>query len=139
MFISSDCEARCLNVYEQRLQHQAYIRLVNTRLDHFKKLIIYATGTPSLQRLLKQRQIPHNLSFSGIYDFNRGTDYRQLFRGFLTESTTEGLVMCHPGGEDSEDSISKARLREYNYFMSDHFLTDSQHAEVAITRFLQRG
>jgi chitin disaccharide deacetylase len=125
-----------LEVYEERLRiHQTYLRLVNTKLHHLKHWLIYATGTRAFQTLLKEHQIPHNHSFSGIYSFSEEKDYRQLFRKFLAESAHQGLLMCHPGDEDAHDLIAGARKREKAYLFSEQFLTDCHDSNVKMARF----
>jgi hypothetical protein len=45
---------------------------------------------------------------------------------WLKKSQQGKLIMCHPGRESTniKDPIRNARLREYNYLMSDDFLND---------------
>jgi len=133
-----------LAAYQQRLQSQkAYIRWVNEGMQWSdvlfdpKKIIIYATGTPSFGHLLDHYHIPHNLSFAGIYAFNQANQYDQLFPRFLEKIGDGGLIMCHPGlSSSTEDRIAKARELEYAYLSSDRFLRDCERQEVTITRFL---
>lgn len=135
-----------MKVYEQRLRSQhAYIRLVNEPLKptdfiySFKKIIIHISGSWSLARLLQKRNIPHNLSFTGIYSFSQAKQYPQLFRCFLGKVGDEGLIMCHPGLADQSatDTIAWSRYEEYQYFASDQFISDCQSQGVVIRRFNQ--
>ncbi len=103
-------------------------------LTSIKSIMIYLMGARALLKLLKQHQIPHNASFSGIYDFNPESDYRTEFKKFLQKSLSNGLIMCHPGhgAIDPADSIAKARVTEYQYFVSDAFVQDLAEAGVLL-------
>jgi hypothetical protein len=134
-------------VYKQRLNGQkAYVRLAYPRFlftDYssvIKKTMIIALGARSFQGLLVQQQIPHNQSFSGIYSFSKSSHYQHLFRRFLEEIATEGLMMCHPAfitpvTAMEKDPIYKARQNEYRYFSSQLFIEDCRLAGVALKRF----
>lgn len=133
-----------LTAYEKRLRSQnAYIRLVNERVrlkDYvvdFKKVVITAMGTKPLTELLQKNNIQHNQSFAGIYRFNQSSQYRQLFLRFINEVKEGGIVMCHPGffASDKEDAIANARHEEYQYLVSNHFLTDCHQHGVVLGRF----
>lgn len=132
-----------IHVHQQRLP-LSYIRLVKEKLrvtdvfKDFKKVVIYATGTQALERLLIQNNIPHNSLFAGIYAFKQADQYAHLFPGFLQAIKDRGLIMCHPGLNASNplDSIAKARFAEYQYIVSDQFLEDCRGQEIAIGRFI---
>ena len=65
-----------MQVYAERLSKQnTYVRWVQetASVNPLKKMIIDATGTRALKRLLEQHQIPHNHSFAGIYSFSPST------------------------------------------------------------------
>lgn len=132
-----------LEVFNDRLKsNQSYIRLVSMRLtpaDLFnKKLVIYATGVRRFRQLLSVHEIPHNRTFSGIYKFKQASNYPALFRGFLKEVEAGGLIMCHPGfAPDGEpDEIGDARVREYNYLISEEFEQDLIAEKVLLSRFV---
>jgi predicted glycoside hydrolase/deacetylase ChbG (UPF0249 family) len=133
-----------VHVYEKRLRkHGSYIRLVNEPLRwsdfvfDFKKLIIVGSGTVGLERMLNQKHIPHNSSFSGIYSFQKSQDYSQVFVTFLRKVGSGGIVMCHPGlpSTNPTDSIAAARYKEYKYLASGQFLEDCIDQGVKLTRF----
>jgi len=135
-----------LKLYQEKCaQHQTYIRLTHPSLSSVfktiqspKSTIIGLTGGRSFPRLLKNRSIPHNSSFSGIYNFAQSHQYRRYFKDFLQASTTKGLIMCHPGngsqGNQSEDHdpMGHSRYNEYQYFNSDDFINDCDKAVVSI-------
>lgn len=116
-----------LAVYEKRLRGQGtYIRCVYDPKAFFryqapaylKRVIIQLTGARALKRELIKRQIPHNTSFSGIYDFAEGENYALIFPQFMAEIAEGGLIMCHPGlGGEEGDSIYRARRYEYEYLL----------------------
>ncbi len=121
-------QIRCalLTVYaEYYPQKTAWIR-VSTQPSFWrnfkllKQAVIACSGGLALRRMLDQRGIPHNTSFSGIYDFNPQHAYATLFAQFLQESTDGGLIMCHPGlpSDEVNDSIYQTRGQEYAFFSS---------------------
>lgn len=70
--------------------------------------------------------IPMNTTFAGFYPFNHSKRYRDYFRGFLAQSRTQGLIMCHPGlkTKDEQDPLCSSRPDEYDYLMSESYLQD---------------
>jgi predicted glycoside hydrolase/deacetylase ChbG (UPF0249 family) len=130
-----------MNVYEKRLRPaHTYVRFVNQKVEKpywFKKSVIDASGARALGHLLKKRGIPHNASFSGVYDFSNATSYSILFASFLAEITDKGLMMCHPGlaASETEDGIAAARYAEYQYLASPQFILDCEQAGVSVQRF----
>lgn len=104
---------------------------------YLKRLIIQLSGAHVFKKYLVQLKIPHNTSFSGIYDFNPTTDYATLFPRFLNESKNGGLIMCHPGLTLSkdQDEIAASRPQEYQYFQSEKFTAVCQQQDVNIMRF----
>lgn len=116
-----------LDVYQQVFPNKnAYIRIsanpllktLKQTLRNPKILIIALTGAYALQRRLVKLNIPHNKTFSGIYNLLPDNDYEQLFKLFLSEIDENGLIMCHPGlqSTDQSDEIRGARWNEYRYF-----------------------
>lgn len=116
-----------LEIYDTRLrQHHSYIRstYLLKPFASLKHTIIQLSGAYHFKRQLQTYNIPHNTSFSGIYDFRHAKNYAQIFRQFLQEITKGGLIMCHPGladPEDTTDPIRHARIAEYEFFMSEEF------------------
>lgn len=133
-----------LKIYEKRLKvNGTYIRSVNDNKillrfsdAYLKKIIIQLTGAFAFKAKLKVMNIPHNSSFSGIYDFVNGKHYPEKFPEFLKKIQDNGLIMCHPGllSDDESDPIYSAREFEYRYFMSEKFLKDCSTHQVIISR-----
>lgn len=128
-----------LSVYEEYFPNkEAYIRVSSGSLGAAaycpKVLVIALSGARMLKKELKKRHIPHNTSFSGIYNFSPTADYPRLFKRFLKESHNGGLIMCHPAKEPLHvnDSIAQARIREYRHFSSDEFLLNLSSLGVCI-------
>lgn len=126
-----------LDIYRKRLRPETYIRSVSQPLRHrtMKSTIIQWAGALHFKKLLVKNNIRHNTSFSGIYDFRESTDYAELFPTFLSNSCDQGLIMCHPSTHhprDETDTIASARLKEYQYFLSEKFLDDCQQAHVVL-------
>jgi predicted glycoside hydrolase/deacetylase ChbG (UPF0249 family) len=134
-----------LEVYDEYFPNkEAYIRLSSnpyakaaTQSRRCPKMIVIAlTGTSALRKQLIKRGIPHNKSFSGVYDFNPEADYGKLFQVFLSEVENKGLIMCHPckaAEENQNDPIALARMNEFNYLASEQFKTDNP--DLVICRF----
>jgi predicted glycoside hydrolase/deacetylase ChbG (UPF0249 family) len=134
--------AALLEVYENRFpHHRPYIR----SLAHIKAAghagikpqIIKALGAHSLQRSLRDKQIPHNRDFAGIYDFSPQHDYAALMRYWLQQAEDGALFMCHPGvanNNDGHDPIAAARINEYHYLNSDAFIDECRSANVQLVR-----
>ncbi len=128
-----------LGIYEQRLRkNRTFIRATAPSISlsqyRFKTQILAGTGGRALSFALKKFDVPHNAYFSGIYDFNPASNYRDLFRQWMSLASTNTLIMCHPGeDEDSMDEIAPSRRIEMNYFLSDAFLDDCQEFRVKLT------
>ena len=137
-----------LAVYQQRLSAQSaqktYIRCVNDVQTYFrfgdayvKRVLIQSTGASSFKKQLLANKIPHNSSFSGIYTFSLSKQYGLLFKQFLDNTSNNGMIMCHPGLQDttSNDEIKLSRYDEYCYFKSHQFLEECLKNKVIIARF----
>lgn len=128
-----------LGLYEQRLRaHGTFIRSTYPAITltpfQFKARILAATGGKVLYARLTQQNIPHNRYFSGVYNFAQGTDYRSLFRQWLSLVPNDTLIMCHPGlGDLNKDSIAHARIVEMDYFASTAFVEDCLENQVTLS------
>lgn len=91
-----------------------------------KRQLIALLGGIALQKHLVKQAVPSNTSFSGIYNFKEASHYRVFFKRFLKQTRDGGLIMCHPGkqSEDRSDPLYLYRHHEFNYFMSDDYLSD---------------
>ncbi|MCD6038808.1 MAG: Carbohydrate deacetylase [Gammaproteobacteria bacterium] len=136
-----------LTFYHERLRpHACYVRCLDNSKTwlqikeeaYIKRVIIQLCGANTFKQQLVKNKIPHNASFSGIYNFAHASCYSKLFPSFLQQSRAGGLIMCHPGLENSHttDEIAKSRVKEYEYFQSEEFLEACQIHQVAIGRFV---
>lgn len=119
-----------LESYEQNLRHQpCYVRCVFDKKAFFrgtlKHIIIQLSGAATFKKQLEQREIAHNSSFAGIYNFADSQQYAQFFPQFLQQIQEGGIIMCHPG-------LTSSREHEYRYFLSDEFLQACEAAQVVI-------
>ncbi len=91
-----------------------------------KAFLIALFGGRSFRQSIIQNKYYANTSFSGIYNFKKAKHYRHYFQTFLDKSRHGGLIMCHPGlpSKDIDDPLIQSRPHEFNYLMSDLFLTD---------------
>ncbi len=135
-----------MEVYSQRFKtYKPYLRFAGvtqlTRLlqrpNKLKQAIIHLTGANKLRSLCQKYDIPHNVDFTGIYDFNLKQNYAKMFKVFLKTITGTTLTMCHPGhsSDELEDTIKMMRPKEWSYFNSDQFLEDLVEANVRLSRF----
>lgn len=99
-----------------------------------KRQLISLLGGLRFRRHLASQSIPANGVFAGIYHFSKAKQYRNYFRRFLATMQHNGLIMCHPGLESSDqnDPLSQYRFHELNYFMSEAFLTDLAEANCQL-------
>lgn len=135
-----------LAIYQTRFQNKkTYLRVPANGLESLlmpiynfpKAQIIALTGAYVLKRKVMQLNIPHNISFGGIYDFRNATNYRYYFNKFLQQISNNGLIMCHPGvnsDHKNDDPIALARTHEYQYLLSDDFINDCQRHGITIAR-----
>ena len=125
-----------LDLYEQRLNNkEIFIRStwpsIHLPQHQFKSNMLSLIGGKALAQQLIKLNIPHNRYFSGIYNFALDTNYRDLFRKWLSLTKENTLFMCHPGeGINAADPIAHARIKELNYFLSDEFLMDCNEYHV---------
>lgn len=101
-----------------------------------KPLAVAALGGFGLRRLLRDRALPHNADFAGVYGLDGGADYRALFRGWLAGASDRTLFLCHPGLATDEpgDPIGPARAAEHRYLSSPEFDADCGAAGVSRVR-----
>lgn len=135
-------------VYDERLrQNNSYIRSVYssksllkmTKSGYLKGLTIQLCGAISFKIQLLRRKIPHNTSFSGIYDFSDAKLYANIFQQFLLEVSDNGLIMCHPGVDNSckNDLIAHSRVEEYAFLASEDLINICQKNKILLARFRQ--
>jgi chitin disaccharide deacetylase len=132
-----------LEVYTARFKTSLpYIRCSLMRgnqsgyLNKIKKITINSLGGQTLLTLLEKQNFPHNPDFSGVYAF-KTIEYSQIFRRFLEDIRAGGIIMCHPGLPQlkDEDTMALTRWHEYQYLMSDAFLTDCRNYQVVVHPF----
>jgi predicted glycoside hydrolase/deacetylase ChbG (UPF0249 family) len=126
-------------------QHGTYFRNVAEssvlaillKPSKIKRIIISCSGAHHFKRELAHAQLPHNTSFSGVYDFSRSRDYRFFYKQFLSEIEDGGLIMCHPGldSHDTSDKLFHSRFDEYLYLNSAEFLLDCARTQVQLSKF----
>jgi len=99
-----------------------------------KRQAIALLGGAIFKRMLKQQAILANSSFAGSYNFVNAPNYRHYFKRFLKLMHSGGLIMCHPGTNslDLTDPLQQYRHHEFNYFMSNVFLSDLDDAHCRL-------
>jgi predicted glycoside hydrolase/deacetylase ChbG (UPF0249 family) len=132
-----------LDIYEQRFPNrQVYVRSTlcaktPKNIANRKQWIIHFCGAVAFKKMLLARNIPHNHSFSGIYDLSPTFDYAQAFATFLASVDDKGLIMCHPGFYDqsSSDVIGASRDNEFKFFNSSQFNDLLTSNTIQLSRF----
>ncbi|WP_298770770.1 ChbG/HpnK family deacetylase [uncultured Shewanella sp.] len=129
-----------LNLY----QYQSYIRVSSNGLlasfnqpQKLKAIILTLLGAISFRRLLVKNNIPHNTTFSGIYDFSPQLNYALFFKDCLSQLSDSGILMCHPAhtNNESNDPIAKSRTKEYDFFIDTLFEDICYTQKVDLIRF----
>jgi len=120
---------------------ESYIFCLTNGVARIKRTILQLSGAQIFKQKLIQQKIPHNSSFSGVYDFKQSIRYAEFFPNFLKNITDGGLILCHPGfakTAENNDPLKFSRINEYNYFVSEQFILDCEKNRVQIncTRFI---
>jgi predicted glycoside hydrolase/deacetylase ChbG (UPF0249 family) len=103
---------------------------------YLKQLIIQLVGGMVFKRELEKRNIPHNKTFAGIYNFNESYEYSDLFPRFVKQVKNGGIIMCHPGlMSRGSDEIAQSRHNEYLYFSSNAFSRECNKSSISLGRF----
>ncbi|CDZ78867.1 hopanoid biosynthesis associated protein HpnK [Legionella massiliensis] len=129
-----------VSIYKQK-NLTAFCRNTSCRWQDFishpnfpKRQAISLLGGQNFKRLLKRQTILANSSFAGSYNFVKANNYRHYFKRFLKLIHSGGLIMCHPGTTslDLTDPLQQYRHHEFNYFMSNVFLSDLNDAHCRL-------
>ena len=108
-------------------RYNTYLRIPSNGLlasfyqpKKYKAIILTLLGSMKFRHLLIKNKIPHNSSFSGIYNFSENINYAVYFTKFLQQLNDNGILMCHPAlpSSNNNDLIANARSNEYNFFSS---------------------
>jgi predicted glycoside hydrolase/deacetylase ChbG (UPF0249 family) len=127
-----------IEVYRQFYPaNNAYVRLLRYHPQNFKQWVLKNLGMKQLEKLLQKNTVFFNRSFSGIYNLNPSVDYARLFKHFIKQSKSNGIIMCHPGkqSDDVYDTIAATRVNEFAYLSSEQFKTDCAALGVRPARF----
>ncbi|MDF1683892.1 MAG: ChbG/HpnK family deacetylase [Legionellaceae bacterium] len=101
-----------------------------------KKHMIAYLGGSRFNQTLSEKQAMLNTSFSGVYNFKQAKNYQQYFIQFLKNSTSHGLIMCHPGHDinDKTDPLYLSRDHEFDYLMSDVYLDNMRAMDCVLIK-----
>jgi len=126
-----------LSVYKKIFPDRScYIRVPLSKPRTVKSTIITLTGASTLKKQLIEHNIPHNSSFSGVYNFSNTKNYPDRFCQFLKNIESGGIIMCHPGLADKKEGIAAARKQEFDYFNSQQFLEDCNTYAIDIPAYV---
>jgi predicted glycoside hydrolase/deacetylase ChbG (UPF0249 family) len=135
-----------IKAYEERLRgNGSYIRCTYNKTQLYrvtdvaflKQLVIQLCGGIKFKAELAAKNIPHNTSFSGIYDFSNSFTYNQYFPRFLKQIQDGGILMCHPGlmSGDEVEEMASARHNEYLYFNSKKYMQEISRNDIQLVKF----
>lgn len=108
--------------------------------SNLKNYIIEASGAKTLRTELEKETYNTNAAFAGAYSLSTKETFRPLMRSWLRDLPNGGLIMCHPGLADKNDSLStipahsEAREIEFNYLGSTDFTDDCQHENIQLCK-----
>lgn len=124
--------------YGQRSDSQPYLRISrppSAALD-LKSRVIAAMGASALEKLAAAASLPVASALLGVYDFAGDTArYAALLQGWLRAAPAGAILMCHPAQTPvAADSISAARVREFDYLASAAFADALAQAGVQLVR-----
>ena len=102
----------------------------------FKSQVIEQSGARKMAQILASKGITHNQSFAGVYSLTTKQNFAALMQEWLKNASDAGLIMCHPAKSDNPAQLDhySARVKEYEYLLSERFITDCQTAEVSLER-----
>ncbi len=119
-----------LELWQRRMGGKGWVRscwepplaILARGVDRGRALAISELGRVFRTRL-RQRGIPHNSSFRGVYDLSGRVPYAQLFATFTAAPGPRTLVMCHPGWVDAPlrdaDCLTDQREAELRFLSSE--------------------
>ena len=103
--------------------------------EKLKCLTLYILGGGKLKQALNQASFNTNQGCLGVYGFNATNTqaYRALMRAWLNLARENSLIMCHPAQSIvAHDAIGHQRPIEYEYFMSNEFLSDLDEFDIKL-------
>ncbi len=116
-----------------------YIRVSSNGLNNSlkistKALLVHLLGANSLRNLARKNDIPTTSNFAGFSSFKDDQYYPLQFEYYLKSIKNNGVIMCHPGlaNPNNSDPIAASRFKEYNFFNSNLFLELLQKHQVIL-------
>lgn len=123
-----------------RLCHEPIADVLRRKVAVPKTLLIGRLGG-GLARLARQRGIPANDRFRGVYDFSGRTPFGALMARFLDAPRGRTLVMVHPGIPDAAlrdaDQLVEPRRVEYDYLKGPDFAALLEERGLRLARFAE--
>lgn len=107
----------------------------------FKSQVIVQSGAKALGQQLKARSLHHNKAFAGVYSLAPQEPFDKYMRHWLRESTDGNLIMCHPARKPfmanqpaADIDHAEARNQEYDYLLSEDFISDCNNNKINLAR-----
>ena len=110
-------------------------RIIYVSPYRIKSQLLHLLGAKRFAHLCQRAGISQNQQFAGIYDFS-DIQYQTLFQQWFAQAEDQLLIMCHPAiaVSNSDDPIQNARIKEYNYLISEQFSQDCQKHNIELSR-----
>lgn len=103
--------------------------------------IYLARASRRLLALAHTARVPTNRGFRGVRTFREKAPFRDLFRRMIRNVGDGGLVMCHPGYDDSvlaeRDPVQTMREDELRYLAGPDFPRDLAEEGVVLSRLAE--
>ena len=107
----------------------------------FKSRVIVKSGAKAFGQQLKARSLHHNKQFAGVYSLAPQQPFDKYIQHWLRELADSSLIMCHPARKSfapdqsaADIDHTEARNQEYNYLLSENFLSDCTNNKINLVR-----
>jgi len=106
-------------VLTKRFDSQVAVRSTMPRVWRGAKAqVIAELGGRTLRRSLRERRLPANADFAGVYTFASRIPYARRMQAWLRSIAHDGLIMCHPELPEMDQRGNRARAHEYEFLAS---------------------
>ena len=116
-----------------RNTHEKKIKILKRNISLFKTFLLSYYGN-RLKKMAIKNSFKTNNGFSGIYNFSKTTNYKELFKKFLISVNNEHLLMVHPG--ETDENLEKIDTVTYTRNLEKNFLNSSEFLDILNEKFI---
>ena len=116
-----------------RNTHEKKIKILKRNISLFKTFLLSYYGS-RLKKMAIKNSFNTNNGFSGIYNFSKTTNYKELFKNFLISVNNAHLLMVHPG--ETDENLEKIDTVTYTRNLEKNFLNSSEFLDILNEKFL---